>query len=99
MCRVAGVAIEKLCEEVEEELADKGALVRAARCLLGSVTRVLLLADIVVVKQLLLAKDKVIYNMNFNITSLHFYRKNCYKENNSNCYVRSSFKETDVAST
>lgn len=34
-------------------------MVRAARALLGSVTRVLLLADIVVVKQLLLAKDKV----------------------------------------
>lgn len=32
---------------------------RAARALLGSVTRVLLLADIVVVKQLLLAKDRV----------------------------------------
>lgn len=40
-------------------LADRTALVRAARCLLGAVTRVLLLADIVVVKQLLLAKDKV----------------------------------------
>lgn len=34
-------------------------MVRAARSLLNSVTRVLLLADIVVVKQLLLAKDKV----------------------------------------
>lgn len=34
-------------------------MVRAARTLLNSVTRVLLLADIVVVKQLLLAKDKV----------------------------------------
>lgn len=34
-------------------------MVRAARALLGSVTRVLLLADIVVVKQLLLAKDRV----------------------------------------
>lgn len=57
---LTGHAIEKLCEEVEEEnLSDKAALVRAARCLLGSVTRVLLLADIVVVKQLLLAKDKV----------------------------------------
>lgn len=36
-------------------------MVRAARTLLSSVTRVLLLADIVVVKQLLLAKDKVNY--------------------------------------
>lgn len=56
----AGGTIEKLCEcAVEDSLADRGSVVRAARCLLGSVTRVLLLADIVVVKQLLLAKDKV----------------------------------------
>lgn len=34
-------------------------MVRASRTLLSSVTRVLLLADIVVVKQLLLAKDRV----------------------------------------
>ena len=39
--------------------ADKGSMVRAARCLLAAVTQVLLLADNVVVKQLLLAKDKV----------------------------------------
>ncbi|KAF2904309.1 hypothetical protein ILUMI_01874 [Ignelater luminosus] len=58
--RQAGSAIERICEEAEEEiLTDRTVLVRAARCLLGSVTRVLLLADIVVVKQLLLAKDKV----------------------------------------
>lgn len=44
---------------MEDSQADRGSVVRAARCLLGSVTRVLLLADIVVVKQLLLAKDKV----------------------------------------
>lgn len=57
---VEGSAIEKLCEcAMEDSLADRGSVVRAARCLLGSVTRVLLLADIVVVKQLLLAKDKV----------------------------------------
>lgn len=58
----SGGAIEQICEETEEEveiIADRTALVRAARCLLGAVTRVLLLADIVVVKQLLLAKDKV----------------------------------------
>lgn len=55
-----GGAIERICEEVEEEvLTDRGTLIRAARCLLGAITRVLLLADIVVVKQLLLAKDKV----------------------------------------
>jgi hypothetical protein len=57
---LAGTAIEKLCEAaLEDSLTDRGAVVRAARCLLGSVTRVLLLADVVVVKQLLLAKDKV----------------------------------------
>ncbi|XP_031355685.1 alpha-catulin [Photinus pyralis] len=58
--RQAGGAIERICEEAEEEImTDRTVLVKAARCLLGSVTRVLLLADIVVVKQLLLAKDKV----------------------------------------
>ncbi|KOC61116.1 Alpha-catulin, partial [Habropoda laboriosa] len=58
--RDAGSAIEKLCEcATENSLADRGSVVRAARCLLGSVTKVLLLADIVVVKQLLLAKKKV----------------------------------------
>nr|CAD7452271.1 unnamed protein product [Timema tahoe] len=58
--RAAGSAIEKLCEAaLEDSLTDRGAVVRAARCLLGSVTRVLLLADVVVVKQLLLAKDKL----------------------------------------
>ncbi|CAL4059270.1 unnamed protein product, partial [Meganyctiphanes norvegica] len=41
----------------------RGAMVRAARCLLSSVTRVLLLADTVVVKQLLLAKDKVTHSL------------------------------------
>ena len=40
---------------------DKGAMIRAARCLLAAVTQVLLLADTVVVKQLLQAKDKVLY--------------------------------------
>lgn len=44
---------------ITDSLTDRGSVVRAARCLLGSVTRVLLLADIVVVKQLLLAQDKV----------------------------------------
>ncbi|XP_017885528.1 alpha-catulin isoform X2 [Ceratina calcarata] len=58
--RDAGSAIEKLCEYAREDsLADRGSVVRAARRLLGSVTKVLLLADIVVVKQLLLAKKKV----------------------------------------
>lgn len=65
----SGSSIERLCEIAvtdplgypppEGPLADRGAMVRAARAMLSSVTRVLLLADIVVVKQLLLAKDKV----------------------------------------
>ena len=60
MAEFSGTAIEKLCEAaLEDSLTDRGAVVRAARCLLASVTRVLLLADVVVVKQLLLAKDKV----------------------------------------
>lgn len=56
----AGSVIEKLCETGGEEcLRERSAIVRAARSLLTSVTRVLLLADVVVVKQLLLAKDRV----------------------------------------
>lgn len=56
-----GSAIEQICEETNEEVTlDRTLLVRAAKCLLAAITRVLLLADIVVVKQLLLAKDKVI---------------------------------------
>lgn len=61
-----GLSIERLCEilaneplEPDDTLCDRTAMVRAARSLLNSVTRVLLLADIVVVKQLLLNKDKV----------------------------------------
>lgn len=61
-----GLSIERLCDivandplEHEDTLGDRNAMVRAARALLNSVTRVLLLADIVVVKQLLLTKDKV----------------------------------------
>lgn len=58
-----GVSIERLCETATEDaVADRGAVTRASRALLASVTRVLLLADIVVVKQLLLAKDKVNLN-------------------------------------
>uniref|UniRef100_A0A6M2DDD1 Putative alpha-catenin n=1 Tax=Xenopsylla cheopis TaxID=163159 RepID=A0A6M2DDD1_XENCH len=58
--REAGGSIERLCQLASSEpLGDRGAVVSAARNLLSAVTRVLLLADIVVVKQLLLAKDKV----------------------------------------
>ncbi|XP_060520875.1 alpha-catulin isoform X2 [Cylas formicarius] len=62
--RQAGGAIEQICEETNEEIAfDRSLLIRAARCLLSAITRVLLLADIVVVKQLLLAKDKVSHSL------------------------------------
>ncbi|XP_055705579.1 alpha-catulin isoform X1 [Phlebotomus papatasi] len=67
--RAAGSSIERLCEITATDplgypppdgpLSDRSAMIRAARALLSSVTRVLLLADIVVVKQLLLAKDRV----------------------------------------
>lgn len=40
-------------------VVDKAVLVRASRQLLSSVTRVLLLADRVLVKQVLRAEDKV----------------------------------------
>lgn len=56
----AGASIEKLCEAVfEDSINDRASVIRAARCLLSSVTRVLLLADVVVVKQLISVKDKV----------------------------------------
>jgi len=69
-CSLTGATIEKLCELQYEDpnsdsgtttigSTDKGSMVRAARCLLAAVTQVLLLADTVVVKQLLQAKDKV----------------------------------------
>lgn len=55
-----GGDIEQICEETDEDLlADRTILIRPTRRLLAAITRVLLLADIVVVKQLLLAKDKV----------------------------------------
>lgn len=71
--RAAGAAIEKMCEMLYDdqyqtskpisEVKNTG-MVRAARALLSSVTRVLLLADTVVVKQLLAAKDKVALTLN-----------------------------------
>uniref|UniRef100_A0A1S4KN33 Uncharacterized protein n=2 Tax=Ixodes scapularis TaxID=6945 RepID=A0A1S4KN33_IXOSC len=62
--RAAGTTIEQLCDvRIEEGTeaggSDRGAMARAAKVLLASVTRVLLLADTVVVKQLLSAKDRV----------------------------------------
>ncbi|XP_035218517.1 alpha-catulin-like, partial [Stegodyphus dumicola] len=66
----AGYFIEQLCDVQHDECgqlrsyADKTNMVRAARSLLSSVTRVLLLADTVVVKQLLMAKDRVSMSLN-----------------------------------
>ncbi|KAL1427881.1 hypothetical protein MTO96_003212 [Rhipicephalus appendiculatus] len=63
--RAAGASIEQLCDvRLDEATEDRGALARAARALLASVTRVLLLADTVVVKQLLSAKDRVSISLN-----------------------------------
>ncbi|XP_054933389.1 alpha-catulin isoform X2 [Dermacentor andersoni] len=63
--RAAGASIEQLCDvRMDEATEDRGALARAARALLASVTRVLLLADTVVVKQLLSAKDRVSISLN-----------------------------------
>ncbi|XP_030246151.1 alpha-catulin isoform X1 [Drosophila navojoa] len=66
--RDAGKSIEQLCElsplsgmEVRhhiEPLKDYGAIILAARSLLSSITRILLLVDIVVVKKLLTAKKR-----------------------------------------
>ena len=79
---ISGSSIERLCDVASSDptgyaqLDDRGPMVRAARTLLGSVTRVLLLADIVVVKQLLLAKDRVsIQTCNHN---LMFHIINCF---------------------
>lgn len=43
-----------------QQFAEKTAMVRAARQLLSAVTKVLLLADKVIVKQLLISKNKVL---------------------------------------
>ena len=60
----------------------KGAMVRAARCLLAAVTQVLLLADTVVVKQLLQAKDKVKFTFSIIRYLIHsiiqIYLMNCF---------------------
>lgn len=66
----AGAAIQRLTELQYDDkgvadvtsgggAADKKGMVMAARALLSSVTKVLLLADTVVVKQLLSTKEKV----------------------------------------
>ncbi|CAL1545906.1 unnamed protein product [Lymnaea stagnalis] len=67
--RIAGTTIQRLtsCYPSHDEslsvAADKTAMVRAARQLLSAITKVLLLADRIVVKQLLLSKDKVLLSL------------------------------------
>lgn len=56
---IASLSSANLPETTNGLAFDRGILVRAARQLLSSVTRVLLLADRVVVKQILKAEDKV----------------------------------------
>ncbi|WKX91721.1 hypothetical protein Q1695_010056 [Nippostrongylus brasiliensis] len=65
--RLAGASIANLSccstDAPDVPLLDKSVLVRASRQLLSSVTRVLLLADRVLVKHILRAEDKVAYSL------------------------------------
>lgn len=67
MC-VSGIQIHKLTEMRVEEtsvpppVGEKTAMVRAARQLLSAITKVLILADKVVIKQVIAAKDKVTFH-------------------------------------
>ncbi|VDM59343.1 unnamed protein product [Angiostrongylus costaricensis] len=65
--RLAGTSIANLSfcstEVPDAPILDKSVLVRASRQLLSSVTRVLLLADRVLVKHILRAEDKVAYSL------------------------------------
>lgn len=56
--RLTDVNIEPV-QGAQQCVAEKTAMVRAARQLLSAITKVLILADKVVVKQVLAAKDKV----------------------------------------
>ncbi|XP_052236076.1 alpha-catulin-like isoform X2 [Dreissena polymorpha] len=54
-------ALEQACPEgASKPFTEKSQMVRAARKLLSAITKVLLIADKVIVKQLLLSKDKVL---------------------------------------
>ena len=81
MCVFVGVCIQRLTDVKLEDaespascrVGEKTAMVRAARQLLSAITKVLLLADRVVVKQLLAAKNRV-QGVHFSllyISSLH----------------------------
>ncbi|XP_052079628.1 alpha-catulin-like isoform X4 [Mytilus californianus] len=66
--RMAGSTIQRLTMIVPSKgnktVTEKTAMVRSARQLLSAITRVLLLADKVIVKQLLVSKDKVLNALN-----------------------------------
>ncbi|CAI5438837.1 unnamed protein product [Caenorhabditis angaria] len=64
--RLAGASMANLscaCNDDPNSMVDKAVLVRASRQLLSSVTRVLLLADRVLVKQVLRAEDKIAFSL------------------------------------
>lgn len=61
----SGETILKLTDMDENLSLDKAALVQVSRILLGSVTRSLLLADVVAVKKLVRAAEKVCFQINF----------------------------------
>ncbi|EGT51040.1 hypothetical protein CAEBREN_31180 [Caenorhabditis brenneri] len=64
--RLAGASMANLscaCTDDPNSVVDKAVLVRASRQLLSSVTRVLLLADRVLVKQVLRAEDKIAFSL------------------------------------
>ena len=63
---ITGISIQKLTvinnlnsEVLPKTFTEKTAMVRAARKLLSAITKVLLIADKVIVKQLIASKDKV----------------------------------------
>ena len=73
---VLGSRIQKLTDVKIDDpgtvrsLAEKTAMVRAARQLLSAITKVLILADRVVIKQLITAKEKVLEAAHYNFCLL-----------------------------
>ena len=85
--RAAGTLIEQLCDTSQTDggqlrsYADKSCMVRAARALLSSVTRVLLIADTVVVKQLISSKDRVSQKCFAFFSGTYSQNKDCPRRN------------------
>ena len=69
----SGEIFLKLTDLNENLSLDKAGLVQVSRCLLGSITRSLLLADVVAVKKLVRAAEKVFPS---NICSISFLTSN-----------------------